>query len=109
MLNIVPFYDGFAAKLTLFAVKREEIRRELPTYATESACFYVVFALDLSRKWLSAVQRRQKAIRDLSNEGDSPFPFRSSDNIDIARSDFAVCVVKVWENGRQTDTGMRVQ
>ena len=41
--------------------------------------------------------------------GDSPFPFRSSDNIGIARSDFAVCVVKVWENGRQTDTGMRVQ
>ena len=55
------------------------------------------------------MQRRQKSVRDLSDEGDSHFPFRSSDNIDIARSDFAVCVVKEWENGRQTDTGMMVQ
>ena len=109
MLNNVPFYDGFAAKSTLFAVTREEARRGLSAYASESARSDVVFALDLSRKWFSAVQRRQKSVRDLSDEGDSHFPFRSSDNIDIARSDFAVCVVKEWENGRQTDTGMMVQ
>lgn len=50
MLNNVPFYDGFAAKSTLFAVTREEARRGLSAYASESARSDVVFALDLSRK-----------------------------------------------------------